>query len=368
MEALAFLGNFGLSPIGIIHVGANYGQEYEDYRNSSATTVIYIEPITEIYLNLKRKVEQSQGHYAVQAVCSSNTGDEVDFNVASNHGESSSMLNLGNHGKIYPSIIYERKEKFVTVKLDDLIENRWGNKIFNLLVIDTQGADLLVLKGAKKLLTNQVEAVYVEVSEIPLYEGGCTWPEIEKFLASLGFFMKSININTKHWGNAFFVKNKSLFSYLDVNDLPVVQGENIALNRLALQSSVWHENNGADPNKAVNGVKDGKYSFHTALEKNPWWQVDLGRLYSIDEVHVYNRLDAASNRAYHFMIKVSQDNISWKIVYERKGESFGGINGSPAIISLAEVSAVYLRIELDGENYLHLDEVEVYGDPILTDS
>ena len=27
---------------------------------------------------------------------------------------------------------------------------------------------------------------------------------------------------------------------------------------------------------AVDGVKDGKWGFHTDFENNPWWQVDLG--------------------------------------------------------------------------------------------
>ena len=29
---------------------------------------------------------------------------------------------------------------------------------------------------------------------------------------------------------------------------------------------------------AVDGVKDGKYAFHTGSEPNPWWQVDLGKV------------------------------------------------------------------------------------------
>ena len=44
---------------------------------------------------------------------------------------------------------------------------------------------------------------------------------------------------------------------------------------------------------AVDGVKDGKYAFHTNQEPNPWWQVDLGESVPIARVVVYNRLDYA---------------------------------------------------------------------------
>lgn len=42
---------------------------------------------------------------------------------------------------------------------------------------------------------------------------------------------------------------------------------------------------------AVDGVKNGKYAFHTGLEPNPWWQVDLGRRRAIVRILVFNRLD-----------------------------------------------------------------------------
>ena len=47
----------------------------------------------------------------------------------------------------------------------------------------------------------------------------------------------------------------------------------------------------ADAAGAVDGVKDGKYAFHTGYEANPWWQVDLGKEVKLDRIVVYNRLD-----------------------------------------------------------------------------
>jgi len=58
-----------------------------------------------------------------------------------------------------------------------------------LLKIDVQGFGLEVLKGATDLLPH-VDAVYVEVSYIELYEGQALHEDIERFLTEAGFSMQ----------------------------------------------------------------------------------------------------------------------------------------------------------------------------------
>ena len=53
-----------------------------------------------------------------------------------------------------------------------------------------------------------------------------------------------------------------------------------------LQGKVTPE---ADAIGAVDGVKNGKWGFHTALEDNPWWQVDLGEAPRLDRMKIFNR-------------------------------------------------------------------------------
>ena len=72
-----------------------------------------------------------------------------------------------------------------TKRLDTLISKEFHKEDFNVLVVDAQGADLMVLEGSERLLED-LEVVFVEVSEIPLYEGGCTWPEVSDFLEKFG--------------------------------------------------------------------------------------------------------------------------------------------------------------------------------------
>ena len=361
MQSLTLLSKFGIRPRGIIHVGANYGQEFESYKSSEAETVIYIEPISKVFESLKEKVEKCPGHHAIRSVCSDRSGDKVIFNVASNLGQSSSLLELGYHAKLYPNIVYDYKEELITEALDDLLRRHWKYKDFNFLVIDAQGADLLVLQGATDLLL-KIEAVYVEVAEVPLYDGGCTWGEIVEFLGNFEFHLKYLEINSKHWGNAFFVKNKVIFTAIKNKAVPFAPGRNLALGRSAKQSSLYGDLGRYGPFGGVNGKKTGTVGFHTALEEFPWWQVDLGDIYFLTEIHVYNRLDAVPERAYNFIVRLSEDDKQWKLVHRQGGIAFGGIDGNPAQIILDRVPAQFVRIELEGKGYLHLDEVEVFGE------
>jgi mono/diheme cytochrome c family protein len=118
----------------------------------------------------------------------------------------------------------------------------------------------------------------------------------------------------------------------------------------------------------VDGVKDGKYAFHTALEPRPWWQVDLGSSQPIARVVVYNRLDYAPglHNADHLLLLTSDDGREWNRRHENPGRHFGGVSGAPPLeIRFApnEVRARFVRLQIPSEQpiYFHLDEVEIYG-------
>lgn len=193
-------------PEGIIHVGANEGQEFEAYQAANPSTVLWIEPISNVYEKLCSRISSDKSHYAVQHCCSDVNGEEVKFNVANLGGLSSSMLPLGESMKqSYPGISYVDSFKILTRTLDSILEEGFAGKRFDLLVMDTQGAELKVLQGAHQLL-KRVRYIYTEVSEDPLYEGGCTFEQIDSLLKVYGFKLKHIAINGKNWGDALYVK------------------------------------------------------------------------------------------------------------------------------------------------------------------
>ncbi len=109
------------------------------------------------------------------------------------------------------------------------------------------------------------------------------------------------------------------------------------------------------------GHKDGKWGFHTNLAEKPWWQVDLGAVRRVGRVLIWNRCDGTAGRTAHLMLRFSQDGTAWRTVYTHNGTVFHGVtDDKPLTISLEDESTRYVRIELPGKDYLHLDEVEVF--------
>lgn len=112
---------------------------------------------------------------------------------------------------------------------------------------------------------------------------------------------------------------------------------------------------------ACDGIKDGQWGFHTGLDTDPWWQVDLGEPTPLDRVVIYNRCDAAS-RADQLIVLTSDDGQSWERAYRHQGPTFfGATDGKPLVVRLGGASARFVRCMTPGQNFLHLDEVEAYS-------
>lgn len=108
------------------------------------------------------------------------------------------------------------------------------------------------------------------------------------------------------------------------------------------------------------GVKNGKWGFHTENEEKPWWQVDLGQSLALDRVVLFNRCDAASRNA-QVIVLLSEDGKHFQQTYQHDGTVFLGFTDQkPLTVPLKGATARYVRLQLPGKSYFHLDEVEVY--------
>jgi len=139
---------------------------------------------------------------------------------------------------------------------------------------------------------------------------------------------------------------------------------NVALGKKAMQSSTSQWSHANDAQGAVDGIMNGSYGFHTEAYSLPWWQVDLGTEMVIEKVIVYNRQDCCAERARTLQVLISMDGYSYQNVYAHNGTVFGGVNqGRPLIIPMNYKGARFIRLQLNEQIALHLDEVEVYGAP-----
>lgn len=76
------------------------------------------------------------------------------------------------------------------------------------------------------------------------------------------------------------------------------RGENIAGRGTATQASTGYL---GDAGRAIDGNTDGDYNnarstTHTNGEDDPWWEVDLGQEFPIEELGIWNRTDGAGDR------------------------------------------------------------------------
>jgi len=137
----------------------------------------------------------------------------------------------------------------------------------------------------------------------------------------------------------------------------------------------------AGPAKYANdGNKNGKYTgksvSHTGLAKNPWWEVDLGKEFSISKVNVWNRTDnGTAERIKKFQIEVFDHDH--KVVWKREINKVPKPSCSESLDSARLVSALpFPRIgkaslfqfatplERDGDKFLSIQVKNLAQSPI----
>lgn len=193
----------GISIGRVLHVGAHIGQEAELYAQLGASSVTWVEGNPEVVPRLRAHVEPL-GQRVCEALLSDQSGAIVSFNVTNNEW-SSSMLELGTHRLEHPDVVVTHYLDISTITLDELC-GRDDLGVFDTLVVDVQGAELLVFKGGREAL-DAVEHVVVEVNEAHLYEGCALLPEIDAFLCD--FDRVETVVNAHGWGDALYRRRSS---------------------------------------------------------------------------------------------------------------------------------------------------------------
>lgn len=171
---------------GVIHVGANMGQERETYAKYGQR-VLWIEPVPNIFNILSENIKLFPQQQAVNRLITDKDAGEYVFHIASNEGMSSSILPLNRHREIWPEVHFDSSILLRSSTLDTLLhEISAGKDDYDALVIDVQGAELLVLRGAQDLLS-RVKYVKTEAADFESYSGCAKVSDLKAFLLDAGF-------------------------------------------------------------------------------------------------------------------------------------------------------------------------------------
>jgi FkbM family methyltransferase len=196
-----------IKPQGVLHLGANTGQEAEVYAELKIPRVIWVEAEPNLFRKLNERIKAFPGQRALRACVGEEDGKEVEFHIANNGGQSSSILPLGTHAQEHPEVHYIGKLAMQTIRVDTLLSRM--NVVLTrdwLVNLDLQGAELLALRGMGSLLNINFSYVYTEVNDQELYEGCALVDQVDAYLAQYGFKPKEVKMTGSHWGDKFYRK------------------------------------------------------------------------------------------------------------------------------------------------------------------
>lgn len=190
-------------PKGVIHVGAHYAEEYDDYKACGIFNMVFIEPCQKAFDEMSRRITDPNVTL-IKCACGSIEG-EFMMNVSpANQGQSNSILQPLLHLDQHQEIVFTETEMVQVYKLDNLNIER---TLYDMLVMDVQGFEGEVLKGATETLKN-IKLIYTECNRGQTYSGNMEIQEMDIFLEKLGF----VRVETYWpspswtWGDAVYKK------------------------------------------------------------------------------------------------------------------------------------------------------------------
>ena len=185
------------SSTGVIHVGANIGQERDIYARYGLP-VIWIEPIPEQFAELQRNIASFPQQRAIRALITDRDGDRHTLHISNNYGASSSILDFKLHKEIWPDVHFVRDIQLTSQTLTTALRSsEVDSAAYDVLALDTQGSELMILRGAGPIL-DQFTYIKAEAADFESYVGGATVFQIASFLAGHGFRLIREDIFARH--------------------------------------------------------------------------------------------------------------------------------------------------------------------------
>jgi cytochrome c peroxidase len=147
-----------------------------------------------------------------------------------------------------------------------------------------------------------------------------------------------------------------------------VAGEtNLAKGKPATQSSTEAP---AAASRAVDNNTNGDFQQNsvsaTAIQAQPFWQVDLGASAFLSSVRLWNRTDCCANQLSNFHVFVSDQPFTGTTVAQSQAQPGvldlvnPGVAGTTTTLAVNRAGR-YIRVQLEGNTSLRLAEVEVFG-------
>lgn len=171
----------------VLDIGANMGHYAQSLIDLGYNKrIISFEPLSDAYKILLKNSHDTKNWQAFERCAIGNEIGKASINIAQNSYSSSLLDVLNTHTTAAPQAEFISNETTPVLTLDSIAKQLKlsDEKIF--MKIDTQGFEDRVIEGAKDSL-KYIDLIQLELSLIPLYEGGKTIDWMIPFLNGLGY-------------------------------------------------------------------------------------------------------------------------------------------------------------------------------------
>jgi len=151
------------------------------------------------------------------------TAPESDWDYGN---KSSSLLPPDKHVQMAPFIKFDRKIEVETISLENFCREH-GIASIDYIHMDVQGAELMVLQGAGKFIS-QIKVIWLEVAKIALYKDQPLVNDITRFMADNNFVLAKnclddVQGDQLYISKAFFPQYKQLQKAFNANEPSLVK-------------------------------------------------------------------------------------------------------------------------------------------------
>ncbi|MEM1165487.1 MAG: FkbM family methyltransferase [Planctomycetota bacterium] len=202
---------YGVGARGVIHIGGHLGQEAARYRAEGIDDQLWIEPQPEAFEAMRAAVGDSPRVRCANVACGSTRGVAQLRQIDARGGGMSSLLEPGDEARARFGAEVSRLIEVPVVPLDELLEELSVDRArFNGVVIDVQGFELEVIRGAAGHIAAHVDVLVSEVSRRPLYEGSCLESDLDAELEPLGFARVYTRLKPYEHGDAIYLRRSRI--------------------------------------------------------------------------------------------------------------------------------------------------------------
>ena len=132
---------------GIVHIGAHYGEEIQEYVDNGIQKITVFEPLSKNFDVLSQRLQNVNADINGYQVALGSKKGTATMYLSSNEAQSSSILKPKEHLQHHPDVSFDGTEE---VEVDILDNYDIGES--NFINVDVQGYELEVFKGGKETL------------------------------------------------------------------------------------------------------------------------------------------------------------------------------------------------------------------------